>query len=833
MRRFKLYLLVSIFASATLFALISPPSASAALSCPTNNGNPYICYKFDCYDSATQKYNYAQYNCSVFYDPGNPPLTPEACNGGVTSSYPNLVESTTHLNTNGVPDWPAECSILPCDGLGYYGANTPTCSGGTGGGGQGDCCPNECSSGSPACQASASQALPPAGICPALYLGTSCSNVPCGYRDECNCSACLDSCDPQCTPGCGSGGGCGGGGESGPTPTPAPSCDLSCPGEPISGLSGGTVTDNNIGLGGLSGADVQGATTLLAQSDIGGGSNTVGGTTLQCGSISQIQSKDNSDTTYGFGMIEDTLDFVGYNGFNCLSLYSCPLSGEPEPCPSPTIIPSGGTNDTGIADTGGVTAVLGAASDSPMLNNTPFGEVLGAISEKVFGSSTTELAQSDINTSTYYTSTWSKNVTLNRLNGNEPAVYGYQAVGQSGASCSCQVVLGCQQSLQASPNSTDMELSNCEFQCEFSIDDTTLYPDTTTNILADVEANDGFDHNVTIDWDDGNGPQPLGGPFPEQTQTLLNNAGVYDVTLRCNNPGNQQKSCTRRLNVYCDDPAALPTPTPTPPGAWIKVKETSFHSKDAFNNPVPSGAVAYDTSDTGICDDANPTSIECFNIGEAGNVTVSNNTAVFGTAISDREWLTQDSGYATNNLINPATFIEYARARKDVNDIDEVTSATVQTNIINIYDSGNVVITDNTIPDGLPAGEPAVIVIDGNLTIDMTTQGGIFNSSNNAIAFLVTGTLSISSETTEMNGIFVANSINFAYDVTPYTENPLKVNGNITAMGSLLQTCADKRQRQDNLLQPSCFFSFDFANQFLPMMHLLSVRTYDWTELVP
>ena len=67
-----------------------------------------------------------------------------------------------------------------------------------------------------------------------------------------------------------------------------------------------------------------------------------------------------------------------------------------------------------------------------------------------------------------------------------------------------------------------------------------------------------------------------------------------------------------------------------------------------------------DNTDTGVCDDTNPTSIECFNIGEAGNVTVSNTTAEFGTAVSDREWLTQDSGYATNNLINPSTFIDPA-----------------------------------------------------------------------------------------------------------------------------------------------------------------------------
>lgn len=794
--------------------------------CPEGD---YHCYPFSCYNTTSQQYIYNDFQCNVT----EYTVPVYSCDGSLTSSY-RTVSSGTHLNTNPFPSWPSQCGSIPAGcNQGFYGSNTPTCSGGGGGGGQGDCCPNECSAGSPACQAAATQAPPPAGICPALYLGTSCSNVPCGYRDECSCTGCLDSCDPQCTPGCGTGGTCGGGGggEGGPTPTPAPSCDLSCPGELLSNLSGNSVTDNNSGIGSLGGANVKGATTILAQSNVGSGSNSVGGDTLQCGSISQIESKDNSDTTYGFGIIEDTLDFVGYNGFNCISLYSCPLSGQPEPCPSPTIIQN--ANDTGIADAGSVTAVLGAASDSPMFNNTPIGEVLGVISDIILGSSTPELAQTDINSSTYYTSTWSKNVTLNRLNGNEPAVYGYQAVGQSGASCSCQVILGCQESLQASPNDPINESGDCEFQCDFTVNETTEYPDVTTSILFDVEANDGFDANVTIDFDDGNGPQPLAGPYPAQTQTLLNNAGVYDVTLSCSNNGNHTKTCTRRLNVYCDDPTALPTPTPTPPGAWIKVKDTSFHSKDAFNNPVPAGAVAFDNTDTGVCDDTNPTSIECFNIGEAGNVTVSNTTSEFGTAVSDREWLTQDSGYATNNLINPSTFIEYARARKDVNDIDEVTAATVQTNIINIYDSGNVVITDNTIPDSLPAGEPAIIVVDGNLTIDMTTQAGIFNASNNAIAFLVTGTLSISSETTEMNGIFVANSIDFAYDVTPYTENTLKVNGNITAMGSLLQTCADKRQRQDNLFQPSCFFTFDFANQFLPMMHLLSVRTYDWTELVP
>lgn len=788
---------------------------------------PYDCNAYSCYNTSNQKFRYNSASCRVVCDDLG------VCQKLESSSYPGS-ESITHMNTNfqGSGPFHSLCTTNPPTGCqqGYYGSSMPSCSGQEGGGG-GDC-PEGCHPLDDACSASGS-----GGACPGPYQGRDCHEIPCGYRDECGCSGCLDGCSPQCDQQCG--GGEGGGGSPTATPTPAPSCDLTCPGIPIDSLTGGSVSGANDALGGYAGANVRGATTLLAQSATG--SNWADGDFHACGSIDQIKGNMNS-VTYGYGIIEDNLVYEGYNGFTCAGLYACPLDpSNPEECPEPTIISNGG--GTGATGGGGGNSVkgaftqrvLGATSDS-MISNNPVGKVLGAITSRLLaqagnpgGSPGGGSGAADAGG--YFQSTWEKAVKINRLNGSEPTLYGYTVQNATGQSCSCQAILGCQESQMASPNSDEMATGDCDEACNFTLSDATDLPTTTTGVEIEASANEGFENNVTIDFDDGT-TQPLPEPFPQSLNHVFSNAGVYDVKLTCNNNGHNTKTCTRRVNVYCEgtDPESMPTPTPTPPDAWFKLKDSTLHTKSSLNNPAPTNAVAYDETDVGSCS-ASESDRSCVSSGKAGAVIVEG-SADYGARLSSPAWLLRDSSYTRNVTLNPNTFIEYVRARKEVETLNTVTSESIQVNTINYFE-GDAVIEDNDIPDAMAVGEVLVLIINGDLTININHGNEqTFNPDNKAIALIVTGEIEIASATEELNGIFVSNTADFAYDSLPETDVPLKINGNFTTMGNT-PVCTTKRQRDDNELQPSCFLTFDFANQYLPMIDLLSTRTYEWTELVP
>lgn len=798
---------------------------------PTLNdgAEEFRCYAFNCYNNLTHRYEYNIHECAIDrIETGRPPTL--ECNVSSISCL-RCHTSELHENTNPVPSWPSECGSLPTGcGQGNYGANMPTCSGETGGGPSGGycSCPIQCSAQSPECTALADGAS-----CPAAYLGDACSGVPCGYRDECGCSTCLDGCDAQCTPDCTVG--CEVGGGALPTPTPMPSCNLVCPGTSLSVLNGGTVSGDNQAIGDLGGATVLGSSTLLAQS-------TGEGTTEACYNLTTISGTGAEDSaTFGYGIIEGNVTFYGYNGFACSAFAQCP-EGSSIPCPVPTIIQST-SNDNASLPTRSqdsyyasrstrnepfAARVLGAASDNALIKKTPLSKVLADVSQRL-------LAQtSEGTTNPYYSSTWTHAVTLNQLDGSKPKLYGYTVSNATGQSCSCYAALGCQESQQPSPNSAEMESGECESQCIFTIDETTEYPVHPGAIILNIDANDGFDRFVEIDLGDGKPVQNPAGPFPYELNYPYVNAGVYDIKLTCRNAGGNSKTCNRRLNVYCEgtDPLALPTPTPTPPASWTKIKDGSYHSKLSIGNIVPADAEPYDLTDTGLCDPAAPGSIGCFIIGKGGAVSAKGIVDI-GNRLSYPDWLRADSTYSLNSILTPAGFLEYAQARKEMHIMSAFTPAEVQPNAINYYNS-SAVIASNALPDILPEGSGTVIILGGSLTISMpASESFTFNPDNKALAFVVNGQLALSSTTTELNGIFVANSVDYAYETTSISTVPLKINGNISIADPILRKCIDDRQRDDNELMPSCYVTFDFENQFLPLTHLLSTRTYEWTELVP
>lgn len=808
MRVFTCAIILAFLASCLVFL----PSLTPLQAVTTT----YTCRPFSCYNTTTGMFRYTSASCNIVCDQFGCFAGALSCDGPECT-----IETSNPSNTNYTPNPDARC--LPggqpintgCQ-QGFYYSNIPTCSGGEGGG-TGDC-PAGCLAADPACTALAGGAA-----CPQTYVGRQCRDVPCGWRPECGCGANSNTgCRNNCSAGCNIGAcGAGGGSSPTPTPTPAPTCELACPGNSIKDLSGHTFIRNNQKIADLVGGSVNGATTLLAQGAGGGAGGGAVTTFHACGDVAQAQGKDPNTISYGFGEVTGNLTYNGYNSFECAGVYSCPLNpANPETCPVPTITQGGGDGS----------GILGAHTKK----QSSFGKVLGAISDKLLaqgaGGGAGGAGGASGGTTSGFSSTWTRSETINRLDGSEPTLYGYTVANNTGQSCSCQVVLGCQESQQLSPNSESMASGDCDTQCNFTFrNDGSELPELNETVTMDVEANDGFDVDVQIDYDDGTN-DTLTGPYAQDITHSFTDAGTYDVTLTCQNNGNNTKTCTRHLNVYCEgtDPENLPTPTPTPPGAWMKMSNTSIQTRSALANPAPTGAVAYDATDILSCDAGAPDSRACVVSGKAG-VVISHGTASYGTRLSEPQWLREDSSYTTNTTFEPDTFIEYARARKDVNDVQSVDTSELQVNTINIY-TGNITITDNDLPDFLQTGQTMLIVVDGNVTFNIgQPDGRIFNPDNKPFALIVTGEIEIASATEELNGIFVANTADFAYDAFPDTDTPLKINGTFSTMATTTP-CNSKRQRTDNELMPSCYFKTDLAGQTLPLWSIVSNRTYEWSE---
>lgn len=87
-------------------------------------------------------------------------------------------------------------------------------------------CPLECQSNSPQCQAMSMQ--PPAtrplptGAPPLIYYNKRCDQVPCGWRGQVGCGACLKGCNAYCTACTGTTGGSSGGSTGGSLPPSTP-----------------------------------------------------------------------------------------------------------------------------------------------------------------------------------------------------------------------------------------------------------------------------------------------------------------------------------------------------------------------------------------------------------------------------------------------------------------------------------------------------------------------------------------------------------------------------------------------------------------------------------
>jgi len=203
--------------------------------------------------------------------------------------------------------------------------------------------------------------------------------------------------------------------------------------------------------------------------------------------------------------------------------------------------------------------------------------------------------------------------------------------------------------------------------------------------------------------------------------------------------------------VYCNAvvPSVTPAGSPTPtPASWYKIKDNAFIKKTDLSVNIPTTPIAFDTDDSGDCSDAQPNS--CFIMGQAGSLVVEGAVNLSSGLVSKRDWQLADSQYSFASLYDPSLFLLYTRAKRTVNNLTDLNNAA--DNSINII-FGNYTLTDDT-----TVKDNAVIFIDGNLTINVS---GSFNSAAKSVAYVVTGNLNITSQVTQLNGIFIVKKDGF------------------------------------------------------------------------
>jgi hypothetical protein len=255
------------------------------------------------------------------------------------------------------------------------------------------------------------------------------------------------------------------------------------------------------------------------------------------------------------------------------------------------------------------------------------------------------------------------------------------------------------------------------------------------------------------------------------------------------------------MNVYCT----------YIPKNWYKLKDASFHKIGHLQNPIPDPISAYDNDDT---------SSRQFSIGQGGLIGADAGINLGTGAPSSNEWIKAD--YNFNHRFDPSTYLEYVTARKQFVTVtpsgSTIDSSDITQDAINVA-TGNFEIDSPSIQ----SNSPFVLIVNGDLTINRD-----INPPEKSLAIFVLGTLKITSNVTEVSGLFFANSVDLASDITTgnTTSNTLKINGNLI---STVVADTSKRVNSD-IRKPSYFIVFK-PEMYTDLLPLLSIRSYEWTQL--
>ena len=307
--------------------------------------------------------------------------------------------------------------------------------------------------------------------------------------------------------------------------------------------------------------------------------------------------------------------------------------------------------------------------------------------------------------------------------------------------------------------------------------------------------------------------------FPEEP--IATGLPFRNPAIQLNNKAIKQVSITTgtinvcNFNIFSGEVTIAPTNTPSPtptPGPWYKLKDGSFTKKGAYTNQIPAVVSKYDGYDT-----LQPFLIANTATNDPGIVIISNPSA--SEKPSEKDWI-NSGNYSYTAPFTPATFLSYIKSRKKYRTITDLNGFNGLTSGIYIY-NGTLTI-DNTIAASLTNAVPILLVVTGgDVTID--TLSSVFgNPSPQSVAVLTDGILNIAPNMSELNGLFIADQIDFGNAAN----NPLKIVGNVISQNIAYPAT---RSRVD-LTKPSVFIVVR-PDMYLNLLPYFSTSTYEWKQL--
>ncbi len=249
---------------------------------------------------------------------------------------------------------------------------------------------------------------------------------------------------------------------------------------------------------------------------------------------------------------------------------------------------------------------------------------------------------------------------------------------------------------------------------------------------------------------------------------------------------------------------------------WIKLKNLSFSGFQNLTNVIPLFVKPFDSDDPGdrvfVSNDSN---------NDPGAVTAG--IINLGTAPSSSfNW--QGSNSIVSQSLDVPTYIDYIKSRKTYQQVScsdagcsNLKKALVNNSVFLIQPyQNNPVSIDNGTTGGL---KNVVLISSGSISINDGDSSAKFNANGDSIAVLAHDTLTISSNVTEINGIFIATTID-----TSSSNKGLKINGNL--IGKTL----NNQRALDDKFKPSIFIVFK-PYYYFDLLPYLSTATYDWKQL--
>ena len=299
-------------------------------------------------------------------------------------------------------------------------------------------------------------------------------------------------------------------------------------------------------------------------------------------------------------------------------------------------------------------------------------------------------------------------------------------------------------------------------------------------------------------------------------QLLVNSANSHSTTVTAVSNGSTTVFSQAKLLVMngtefswqgvCTDtatvnvaPTATPTPTTVPINPWIKLKNTSYISKNNLDNIIPAAPVAYDADDT----------TEPYFITGAGGVVSSINLGTNPGVMADNPEY-KATGVSPTFLMTPSSYLSYIKARKQsttITSLGEITGPGIY-----IYEG----------PDPLDINAPLPGVFNNNIVL-MTTGTVNINTDFNPTGSvaIVANQINFAGTVVQGTGIFIADDISTGINLN----QGLKIIGNLVAQTSL--TNGRKWADPD---KPSLFIKFD-PTQYINLLPYLSTANYDWRQI--